>query len=121
MIGEIARDLIIKWKSNVSPQKIEKIETESRGGEEKAKIKDKTSISLASTSTAVVTNDKDHWKDVSLDLLGEKAIEKSKKKLKSSRGHVKPILVSIFFLFYSEFFDTLMFMIDVTNSNSLLK
>ena len=58
---------------------------------EGTKAKDKNEINEGSKfkSKQLLPSNRDHWKDVSLDLIGEKAAEKMNEKLRNSKCHKK--------------------------------
>lgn len=90
LIGEIARNLVIKWKEIVTSQRPQKVETEVRL--EDTKPKDGNEVHSVSEVKVenLMPSSREHWKDVSLDLLGERAAKLTKEKSKRSKHHGKP-------------------------------
>lgn len=102
MAGDLAKMLIATWKVNVSPVKSQKVETETKGTSSHRK---KAEAEAEKTESNVLDNNKDHWKDVSLNLLGDRASEKTRKKHKTiklnekvngiQKAYAQPVIVRI--------------------------
>lgn len=90
-VGELAKSLIDDWKVNILPTSSLKIERDTQLKLQVSNSKTEGRTVSAAQSSNWLQNNKDHWRDISLNLLGEKTTEKMKKKQKSLKSKEKII------------------------------